>query len=154
MRKLINDKEKSGEWKIQLIMKINFISSKNFNETRVMYSKSDNVEIMMGVDGNEISKNLFNSILQRYQKGLQESMRGSDFVFDYVESLKYIFHKVDLKRSGSYIEAPKWIKNKKATIHPQHEDDKCFQYAGTIALNYDRIENHPERLNNVKPFIN
>ena len=147
-------KEKKGEWKTQLIMKINFISSKNFNETRDMYSKSDNFEIMMGVDTNEIIKNLFNSILQRHQKGLQESMRGSDFVFDYVESLNYIFHKIDIKRSGSYIEAPKWIKNKKATINPQNKDDKCFQYAVTIALNYDRIEKHPERLNNVKPFIN
>ena len=147
-------KEKKGEWKTQLIMKINFISSKNFNETRDMYSKSDNFEIMMGVDTNEIIKNLFNSILQRHQKGLQESMRGSDFVFDYVESWNYIFHKIDIKRSGSYIEAPKWIKNKKATINPQNKDDKCFQYAVTIALNYDRIEKHPERLNNVKPFIN
>ena len=88
-------------------MKIKFISPKNFNETRDMYSKSDNVEIMMGVDTNEIIKNFFNSILQRYQKGLQESVRGSDFVFDYVESLNYIFHKVDLKISGSYIEARK-----------------------------------------------
>ena len=75
-------KEKKGEWKIQLTMKINFISSKNFNETRDMYSKSDNFEIMMGVD-----------ILRRYQKGLQKLMRGSDFVFDYVDSLNYVFHK-------------------------------------------------------------
>ena len=154
LRKLVNDKRKKGEWKIQLIVKINFISSKNSNETRDMYSKSDNFEIMMGVDTNEIIKNLFNSILQRYQRGLRESMRGSDFVFDYVESLNYIFHKIDIKRSGSCIEAPKWIKNKKATINPQNKDDKCFQYAVTIALNYDRIENHPERLNDIKPFIN
>ena len=74
-------------------------------------------------------------------------MRGSDFVFDYVESLNYNFHKIDLKRSGLYIEAPKWIKNKKATINPQNKTI-------TIALNYDRIENHPERLSKVKPFIN
>ena len=55
-------------------------------------------------------------------------MRGSDFVFDYVESLNYIFHKIDMKRSASYIETPKWIKNIKATINPQNkDDDKCFQ---------------------------
>ena len=103
-------------------MKINFISSKNFIETRDMHSKSDNIEII---------------------------------VFDYVASLKYIFHKVELKRSGSYIASPKWIKNKKATINPQNkDDDKCFQYAVTIALNYDRTENHPERLSKVKRFIN
>ena len=48
LRKLINDKKKSGEWKIQLIMKINFISSRDFIESRDMYSKSDNFEIMRG----------------------------------------------------------------------------------------------------------
>ena len=140
LRKLINDKRKKGEREIQLIIKINFISSKNFNETRDIYSKSDNFEIMMGADTNKIIEKLFESLLERYQKGLQEAMRGSDLVFDYVESLNHIFHKIDMKRSGSYIEAPKWIKNKKATINPQNEDDdKCFQYAVTIALNYDRI---------------
>ena len=44
-------------------------------------------------------------------------MRGSEFVFDYVESMNYIFHKVSLKRSGSYIETPHWIKIKRATIN-------------------------------------
>ena len=155
LRKSINDKRKKGEWKIQLIMKINFISSQNFIETRDMHSKSDNIEIMVGVDNNEIIKNLFNSLLQRYQKGQEESMRGSDFVFDYVESLNYIFHKVELEKSGSYIESPEWIQNKKAAINSQSkDDDKCFQYAVTIALNYDRIGNFPERVSKVKPFIN
>ena len=104
---MINDKRKSGEWKIRLVIKINFISSKNFNDTRDMHSKSDNVEIMMGYNTNEIFEKLFESLLQRYQKGLEESVKGSDFVFDYVESLNYIFHKIDLKRWRSYIEAPK-----------------------------------------------
>ena len=120
LRKLMNDKKKSREWKIQLVLKINFIFSKNFNETRDMFSKSDNYEIMIGPDIDEIIKNLFNSILQRYQNGLGTSMRGSNFVFDYVESLNYIFHKVDLKRSGSYIDSPEWIKNKKATRNPKN----------------------------------
>ena len=75
-----------------------------------MHSKSDNVEIRMGADTNEIIEKLFDSVLQRYQKRLEESMKGSDFVFDYVESLNYIFHKIDLKRDGSYIETPEWIK--------------------------------------------
>ena len=113
LRKMINDKQKSGEWKIQLIMKINFISSKNFNDVRDMYSKSDTVEIITSTDNNEIIEKLFDSILKRYQEGLEVSMKGSDFVFDYVESLNYIFHKIDLKRGGSFIETPEWIKKKK-----------------------------------------
>ena len=145
MNKLINDKKKSEEWKIQLILEINFISSKNFNETRDMHSRSDNFEIMMSADTNEIIINLFNSILRRYQKGLAVSMRGSELVFDYVESMNYIFHMVDMKRSGSYIKDPKWIRNKKATINPKKKKDgKCFQYAVTIALNYNKRGNNPE----------
>ena len=135
-------------------MKNIFISSKNFIESRDMHSKSDNIEIMIGADTNEITKNLFNSFLQTYQKGLEESMRGSDSAFDYVESLNYIFHKVDLKRSGSYIETPEWIKKKKATINVGNNDDKCFQYSVTAALNYDEIKKHHERLNKLKPFVN
>ena len=87
-------------------MKINFISSKTFIESRDMYTKSDNIDIMIGVGTDEIIKNLFNSLLRRYQEGLLISMRGSEFVFDYTELLIYIFHKVDLKISGSYIETP------------------------------------------------
>ena len=109
MRKLIDSKKKNGEWKIQLIKKIDFISSRNFTKSRDMYRKSDNFEIMMEGNTNEIIRNLFNCILRRYQGGLHESMRGSEFVFDYAESLNYIFHKIDLKRSGSYIETPEWL---------------------------------------------
>ena len=81
-------------------------------------------------------------------------MRGSEFVFDYVESLNYIFHKVDFKRSGSYIETPEWIQNKRATINCQNDDGKCFQYSVAVALNYDEIKKHHQRLNKVKPFVN
>ena len=45
-------------------------------------------------------------------------MRGSDFVFDYVELLYYNCHKINLKCGGSYIHSPDWIKNKKATMNP------------------------------------
>ena len=45
-------------------------------------------------------------------------------------------------------------KKKKATINLKNKDDKCFQYVITFALNYGEIESHPERLSNIKPFIN
>ena len=56
-------------------------------------------------------------------------MRGSEFVFDRVDLLHYSFHKISLNRGGSYIDFPEWIKNKKATINPRNNGDKCFQYA-------------------------
>ena len=51
--------ETSSKWKIQLTMSINFISSKESDETRTMHTKSNNVEIMMGSKTDEIIKELF-----------------------------------------------------------------------------------------------
>ena len=45
-------------------------------------------------------------------------MRGSEFVFNYVQLLYYKRHKINLNRGGSYIDSPDWIKIKKATINP------------------------------------
>ena len=69
----------------------------------------------------------------------------------------YKCHKVNFKRVGSYIsymDYPDWIKNKKTIINPKHEDSKYFQYASTVALNYEEIKCNPERVSNIKPFIN
>ena len=67
-------------------------------------------------------------------------MRGSEFVYDSVDVSYYNLNKVSLSRGGSYIDSPKWLKNKKTTINPQNKkDDKCFQYAITVALNHEQI---------------
>ena len=61
MKKLINQYKKEGEWKIQLIAEINFISLKpGSDETRVMYTRSDNEEFMSGDDTNEITNHSLN----------------------------------------------------------------------------------------------
>ena len=96
-----------GEWKIQLTMTINFISSKDSDEIRSMHTKSDNIEIMIGSEANEITKELFKSLLQRYQKRLEESMKVSEFVFNSVGLLEYKLNKISLNRGGSYINSPK-----------------------------------------------
>ena len=82
---LINDHKTQNEWKIELTMQINFISSKDSDETRTMHTKSDNIEIMMGNETDEIIEKLFKSLLQKYQDGLEESMRGSKFICDSVD---------------------------------------------------------------------
>ena len=76
-------------------------------------------------------------------------MKGSDFEFDGVKFLYYDFNKISLNRGGSYIDSPQWLKYKKSTINPKNNDDKCFQYAVTLALNLDKIKKDPH-----KPFIN
>ena len=151
---MINDYKSKGEWKIQLTAEINFTSLKpDSDETRFLHTKSDNTEIMIGRDTNEVIKELFKSFLQRYQEGLQEKMRGSDFEFDGIHLLYYDFNKISLNRSGSYLESGKWIKDKKSTINPKNNDYKCVQYAVTVALNRDKIKKDSKRASKIKPFI-
>ena len=78
---------------------------------------------------------------------------GSNFVFESVDLLSYHIHKTSLKRGKSYIKSPEWVLNKRATINPKNEDNKCFQYSITVALNHQNIESHPERISNIKPFV-
>ena len=111
--KVIDYETQFGEWNIQLTVKINFISSKDSGETHTMHAKSDNKEIMSS-EANDIIEKLCESLLQRYQEGLKESMRGSEFVRDSIYSLHYHIQRISLKRSGSYIDSPKWLKNKKS----------------------------------------
>ena len=127
-------------------MKTSFCSSKDSKETRTMYSHSNNLEVIIGIETNKIIENLSDSFLERYQKDLEESMRGSEFVFDNVDSLYYKLHKISLNRGRSYIDAPKWLKHKKATINPKDNDDKCFQYDITVSLNHELMKSHPERI--------
>ena len=151
---MINEYKSKGEWKIQLTAEINFTSLKpDSDETRIMHTKSDNTEIMIGSDTNEVIKELFKSFLQRYQEGLQEKMRGSEFEFGGIHLLYYDFNEIRLNRGGSYIESSKWIKDKKSTINPKNNDYKCFQYAVTVALNRYKIKKDRQRVSKMKPFI-
>ena len=68
-------------------MQINFTSSKDSGETRTMHTKSDNIEIMMGSETDNINQDLRESLLQRYQNELEEKIKGSEFVFDSVHLL-------------------------------------------------------------------
>ena len=69
LRDIKNDHKIKSEWKMQLAIAINFISSKlDSSEIRIKHAKSDNVEIMIGSETDEITEELFKSLLQRYQK--------------------------------------------------------------------------------------
>ena len=130
-----------AEWKIQLVIKSNFISVKDFEDTRTIFSKSETVEIFMGSDTENIIDTLFNTILNRIQEAMETSNeRGSGFTHDSVGLLYYHFQRIDIRRGESYIVSPDWIASKKATINPKNEkDNKCFQWAIIAGLNYNKI---------------
>ena len=132
LRELLEEYKLKGEWKVQLTTKVNFISLKpGSDETRIMYTRSDNIEIMFRDDNDDIIEQLFESLLHKYEENLQNKMRGSEFEFDGVNFLYYDFNKTSINRGGSYIDSPKWLKDKKSTINPKNNDNKCFQYAVT-----------------------
>ena len=155
---IINDhkaiRNKSNEWKVQINLHVNFISSKDTGETRTIYVWSDNEEIRSSNETDDIVKELFTSFLNNYLKEEIILRKGSGFIFESVDLLSYTFHKISLKRGISYIKSPEWVINKRATINPLKKHNKCFQYSITVELNHQNIENHPERISNIKPFIN
>ena len=118
-----------AEWKIQLTMQNSCISTKSFQETHIIYTKSETVEIFMGSDTEDVIDKLFNTLLQRFQRAQETSNeRGSEFIPDSVELLYYHFQRIDIRRAVSYIMSPDWIASKKATINPKNEkNNKCFQ---------------------------
>ena len=59
---IINNHKTQGKWKIQLIMTINFISSKDSSETHTINTKSD-IGTMMGSETDETIEELFESLL-------------------------------------------------------------------------------------------
>ena len=153
LRDMINNYKTRRESKIQLIIQINFVSFKDSKETRTMYTKSRNTEIMMGKKTDGIIEELRKSLLKNYKKDLKKPMRESEFVPDSIDLLYYHLQKIGLKRGGSYIDSPEWLKNKKATINPENNDDNCFQYALTVALNHQNIGKNPQIITKIKSFI-
>ena len=88
------------------------MSSKDADKKRIMHSKNYNTEILIGKERYKIITELFESLLFRYRIGLQELMKDSDLVFDYIDLLLGKFHKISLSDAGSYIDSPDLVKRK------------------------------------------
>ena len=153
---LINDHKaietSSNEWKIQINMHINFVSSNDTGEIRTVFVWSDNEETRLGDETDDIVKRI-NPFLNNYQREELILRNKSSFVFESVDLLSYHIHKTTLNRGSSYINSPEWIASKKAIIDPENSHDKCFKYSIVVALNHKEFKNHPERLSNTHYFF-
>ena len=65
---MINNHEGQGEWKIQLEMKIIFVSSLNTSELREMHTKSNNIEIMSGTETGDVINEFLTFFLKDIKK--------------------------------------------------------------------------------------
>ena len=72
-----------------MTVKMNFTTSKDSEEKCLMHSKSDNKEIMSDFDKEDIIEELIHSLLQSYHVGLEQSMKVSSVLLDYVKGYFY-----------------------------------------------------------------
>ena len=74
-----------------------------------MHSISDNIESKIADETNEITEERLDSLLRKYQKDLEESIKASESTFDSAYLLQFKCHKIRLNRCGSYIDSPKQL---------------------------------------------
>ena len=108
-----------GETKIWLVMQNNCISSKNFEETRFIYSARKTIEIFMANDADDVIDKLLDTILQIFQEATETSNeRRSKFIHKSVASLYYYFQKTHMKTGYSYMKSFKRLRSNGATLNP------------------------------------
>ena len=81
-----------------------------------MHSKSDNIDLTINDKADEVIEDIFESLLCRYQISLKESIKGSDFISDYIHLVHFKCYKINLILGGSYIDSPDWRKTKRQQI--------------------------------------
>ena len=97
-----NSDTERGEWKLQLVMQNNCISTKNFEETRTIYSASKPVEIFMGTNTDDATDGLFDTLLQRFQQAIETSNDiKNEFTHESVALLYHYFQKINILRAES-----------------------------------------------------
>ena len=144
--KVLINKNKLFEQKIQLDIGINMVHISE--QKRIThFSRSDNVICLPSSNTNDIISQLLTSLYEKYQEDLRLSHASSSFTYESVEACNIYFNKIELRRGATYIESPKWLKPKKATMNPKNPNDVyCFMYAATIALYHDQLGSNPERI--------
>ena len=82
LKDIINYLKKHDIWNIQLTIAINFFCNRETDEERVMYSKIDNIEIIINDKIDEAMEELSQSLLSRYQIWLEMYNKGNHFIYD------------------------------------------------------------------------
>ena len=132
--------------KINISLMVNY--RKLDDEIEVAHAISDKIlysEVILARLMKSIKKELIDKI-ENFE-GL-----GSGWIFNNIKYIDLKVKKYDPLRAGSYIELPKWIKNKKAVLNIKNEDNECIIWC-ILAYLYpvDRL-NNPDRVKNYKEY--
>ena len=94
-------------------MQNNCISTKNFEDTCTIYTRSEPVEIFVGSNTSDVTDRPVDTTLKRFQEAIKTSVKESEFTYESVGLLYYHFQRIDIRRAESYIIYPYWIVSKK-----------------------------------------
>ena len=94
-------------------MQNNCISTKNFEDTCTIYTRSEPVEIFVGSNTSDVTDRPADTTLKRFQEAIKTSVKESEFTYESVGLLYYHFQRIDIRRAESYIIYPYWIVSKK-----------------------------------------
>ena len=123
-----------------------------------MHSRSSNIKFLYYNDVNKVADELIESLRSIYLGNLERSMRGHDFNLDSVQLLRYKRHKTNLKRGGSYIFIYKpyfYMVHRFSRLDRKEKKNQNVRKIQMInALNYEKIKRNPERVSDIKQFIN
>ena len=86
------------------------MSSNGTDEEHLTHSQSDTIEIRIYDKTDKVIKELLELLLSIYRNGLEKTMRGCGFSFDYVDFSNHKCHKVIPKYVGSYVGSPVLVK--------------------------------------------
>ena len=106
---------------------------------RTMHTKS-NIEIKMDSKTDDTINKLFEFFFFTKRKNERKCI-----YFWWCDLLYHHLQRTSLKRSGSQIDSPIRLFNKKATINPKSKNNHCFKHSLVAAEHWEKIDNHPER---------
>ena len=130
--------------RVRMILNCEMTRKELFSEsTQILntFFHSETVENLEGTDEREIYDGFIQTIEERIQNFNQ---RGSNWRFERVLSLDIHFTDFQPLRGSTFLPLPSKISTKKAVINMKNNDDQCFKWSVTRALN--PVDVHPERV--------
>ena len=80
--------------------------------------------------------------------------RGSNLIFRELKSFEVTIANNQKFKTGSYIEIPKWMKDKKCCINIKNDDNQCVKYCILYHIHKDEITHDPQRVSIYKKYEN
>jgi len=145
VREVVTDRlEITRQTKVKMILicmmtKINIATGEEENNLAYFHSYQE-----LNLDATHVHA-MYDRMVNKVRESLATyQMRGSGWVFKSIDSLE--IHTVEYRplTGGSYLPHPKKLASKNAIVNPKNEDNECFKWVVTRALN--PVEDHPERI--------